>query len=147
MLQPLPGKCGSPCSAAYQETAGLNIAGGPGQVTDPLQAKHRVEDIKRNHGLTVIGIGGGCGDPGRHRTGFGDAFLEHLTFFVFAVIHQLIRILGFVELSFCGIDTELSEHAFHSEGAAFIRYDGYDPGTDLLVTHQGAENTYERHGR
>ena len=91
-------------------------------------------------------VGGGGGYPRRHGAGLVDAFLQNLPAFVLLVKHQLIGVLRRVELAHAGINAELAEHAFHAEGARFVRHDGYHEFTDFLVAHQRIQNAHERHG-
>ncbi len=58
VLQAFAVQRGAPGGATEQETTGLGIAGRPGQVADPLEAKHRIEDVDRQHRLVVVAVGG-----------------------------------------------------------------------------------------
>ncbi len=98
VLQAFTVERGAPGSAAQQEAAGLGIAGRPGQVADPLEAEHRVEDVDRQHRLVVVAVGGTCGDERGERTGFVQTFLEDLAVFLFAVVHHLVAVDRLVQL-------------------------------------------------
>ena len=74
----------------------------------------------------MVGIGRGSGDPRRHGAGLVDPLLQHLTLLVLAVIHQLIGIFGLIQLTERGVDPQLAEHAFHTEGPRFVWNDRYD---------------------
>ena len=117
MLKAFAGESGSSGSTANQESPGLLIARGPGKITHPLQAKHRIKNVKRNHGNAMIAVGGRGRNPLGHGAGFGDAFLQYLTLYIFAVIHQLICVFGKIQLSFRRVDAQLAEHTLHAEGA------------------------------
>jgi hypothetical protein len=49
VLQALPVERGTPCCAADQEAACPQVASRPGEITDPLEAEHRVVDVERDH--------------------------------------------------------------------------------------------------
>jgi len=80
--------------SADEESARARVAGLPRQIADPLEAEHGIEDVERQHGHAVRAVARRCGNPGRHRARFGDAFLEDLTVARFAVIEQLVAVLG-----------------------------------------------------
>ena len=86
MLKTFAGESGSSGSTANQESPGLLIARGPGKITHPLQAKHRIKNVKRKHGNAMIAVGGRCRNPRGHGTGFGDSLLQYLTLNIFAVL-------------------------------------------------------------
>ena len=132
---------------ADQEAAGTAVAGGPGQVADPLEAEHRVEDVEGDHRLAVIGVGGGGGDPRAHRAGLVDALLEDLAVLVLAVEHQVVGVLRLVQLADLTEDAELPEHALHAEGARLVRDDRHHAATNPFVAHERIQDTDKRHGR
>ena len=49
VLQTFAVERGAPGSATQQEAARLHVAGRPGQVTDALEAEHRVVHVERHH--------------------------------------------------------------------------------------------------
>ncbi len=59
--------------------------------------------------------------------------LQYLAGFIFAVVHQLIGVDWFVFLAEGGIDADLAEVAFHTEGACFVGDDRYDVGAECVV--------------
>src|SRR5574343_1742510 len=133
--------------AADQEAAGALVAGCPDEVQRALQAEHRVADVER-HGLHVMhGIRGGGGDPVAHRTGFVDAFLQHLAGLRLLVEHQLVMVFRHVVLAFLAPDTDRAEHAFHAEGARFVWHDGDDVLADDLVLQQHVHDADDGHCR
>src|SRR5690606_19629450 len=146
MLQAFAVERGTSGGTADQEAAGAAVASGPGQVTDPLQAEHRVEDVERQHRLVVGGVGGAGGDEGAHGPRLVDAFLEDLTFLVLFVEHHLVFIDWLVQLADRGVDAELTEHAFHTEGTGFVRNDRDDALAEFLVLDQLREDAHEGHG-
>ncbi len=147
MLQPLAGERRAPGRAADQEPARPHVARRPGQIADALEAKHRVEDVERNHTDVVVAVrGAGCHPRGK-RTGLTDALLQHLSLDVLAVIHQLIGVLWLVQLAYRGVDAELAEQSFHTEGARLIRHDRYHVLADFLVARERREDTHEGHRR
>ena len=117
VLQAFAHQRGATGGGTEQETAGARIGGGPGQVPDPLQAEHRIEDVERNRGQTVVAVCGAGSDPRTDRAGFVDAFLQDLAILGFLVVAQLARILRGVKLAQAGMDADLAEQAFHAEGA------------------------------
>ena len=131
--------------AAQQEPAGPAVAGRPRQVADPLEAEHRVEDVERDHRHAVVAVRRGRRDPGRERARLVDALLEDLALLVLAVEHQLLGVLGRVELADLGEDPELAEHALHAERARLVGHDRHDVAADALVAQQGREHPDERH--
>src|SRR5690606_10951851 len=94
---------------AQQEATGARIGGGPGEVADTLEAEHGVTGVEGDYRHAVVGVGRPGGDPRRHRTGFGDAFLQDLALLVLLVEHQLVGILRRIQLTDRGIDAQLAE--------------------------------------
>jgi hypothetical protein len=117
VLQTLAVERGAPGCAADEEAARPGVARGPCQVPDPLEPEHRVEDVERDHRLAVVGVGRGGGDPRGHRARLADARLEDLALPVLPVVHELLGVLGLVELAHLREDPELAEHPFHAERA------------------------------
>src|SRR3712207_5227935 len=81
-----------------------------------------------------------------YTTLFRSALLQELPALVLLVEHELVRVLGPVELADLAEDAELAEHALHAEGAALIRHDRHHPLADALVAQQGVEDADEGHG-
>ncbi len=146
MLQPLAVQGGPAGRCAQHEPAHLHISSRPDQVTDSLEAKHGVIDEKRNQVFPNRCVGISSSNKRRHGPRFGDAFFEDLAILGFVVIQKRRAVDRFIELTFGGVDANLAEQGVHAEGARFIRYDWYDPGSDLLITQQAAEKTNETHG-
>ncbi|VDM17782.1 unnamed protein product, partial [Wuchereria bancrofti] len=146
VLQAFTVEGGTAGGAADQETTGAAVASGPGQVADTLEAEHRVEDVERQHRLVVVGVRGTGGDEGAHGAGFVDAFLEDLTLLVLLVEHHLVFIDRLVQLADRGVDAELTEHAFHTEGTGLVRDDRDDALAEFLVLDQLREDAHEGHG-
>ncbi len=117
VLQTFAVERGAAGSAPEQEAARAGIACRPGEVADALETEHRIENVERNHRNAVRAVGGSGGDPRRHATSFADALLQNLPVFVFLVEHQLVGVLGCVELPHRGPDAQLPEHALHAESA------------------------------
>ena len=136
-----------PDGAAHQEAARAQVAGRPDEIADALEPEHRVEDEERDHLLAVRRVRRRGGHPRRDRAGFVDAFLQNLARLVFAVPHQLIGVLRPVELAERRVHADLAEHAFHAEGARFIRNDRHQARADDLVANQRAERARVRHRR
>ena len=133
VLQAFAVQGGAPRRAAEQESTRAHVARRPRQIADALKAEHGVENIKRHHHLAVVGVRRGRSNPRRHRAGFVDALLQHLPGFVFLVEHQLIGVLRRVKLAHARINAKLAEHAFHTEGARFIRHDRHHELADFFV--------------
>src|SRR5690554_5002684 len=146
VLQAFAVQCGTAGGAADQEATGLHVARGPGQVTHTLEAEHRVKHVERNQREVVGAVGSSSCHPGRHGTSFVNALLHDLAFLVFPVIHDLVAVLGHVLLPLGGVDTQLPEHAFHTEGAGFIGHNGHHAFANPLVFHQRGQDAHERHG-
>ncbi len=58
VLQAFAVQRGASGGATQQEAASLGIARRPGQIADPLEAEHRIEDVDRQHRLVVVAVGG-----------------------------------------------------------------------------------------
>ena len=147
MLQSLTGKRGAPGGASHQESASLAVAGGPDEIADPLESEHRVVDVKRHHAHAVICIRRGRGDPRTHAARLIDALFENLPLLVFAIKHELIRVLRRVELANRGINANLAKHPLHAEGSCLVGNDGYDVLADVFVLDQACHHSYQCHGR
>jgi hypothetical protein len=93
----------------------------------------------------VHAVGGAGGDPVGHGAGFVDAFLQHLAGLALLVEHELVMVFGDVLLALLVPDAVLAEHAFHAEGAGFVRHDGDDVLADLLVLQQGVHDAHDGH--
>ena len=146
VLQAFTVERGTAGGAADQEATGAAVASGPGQVADTLEAEHRVEDVERQHRLVVAGVRSTGSDEGAHGARFVDAFFEDLALLVFLVEHHLVFIDWLVELADGGVDAQLTEHAFHTEGTGFVRDDRDDARADFLVLDQLREDAHESHG-
>ena len=94
----------------------------------------------------MVGVGTARGNPRTDGAGFVDAFFENLALAVLAVVKQLVRILRRIQLPRRGIDTNLSEQAFHAEGARLIGNDGHHVRTERLVLQQHTQQPHEGHG-
>ena len=145
VLQALAVQGGPPGGAAEQEAAGPGVPGRPGEVADPLEPEHRVVDVERDHRAVRHRVRGGGGDPGRHGAGLVDALLQHLPGAGLLVEHQLLGVLGLVQLPDLGEDPELPEQALHAEGARLVGHDRHHPLADLLVPQQGGQDPDEGH--
>ena len=98
MLQTFAGERRAPGRPAEHEAARPRVAGGPDQIPDPLEPEHRVINEERNGVDAVGGVSGAGGDERRHRSGFGDAFLEDLAVRRFLVIQKRVHIDRLVDL-------------------------------------------------
>src|SRR5690554_1930647 len=146
VLQAFAVQGGTAGSTADQEAAGLHVARRPGQIANALEAEHGVEHVERNQREAVGTVRSRRGHPGGHGTRFVDAFLQDLAFLVLPVVHDLVTILRHVLLAFRRVDTQLTEHAFHTESTGFVRYNGHHALADALVFDQGAQNPDKGHG-
>src|SRR3712207_824031 len=81
-----------------------------------------------------------------YTTLFRSALLQELPALVLLVEHELVRVLGPVELADLREDAELAEHALHAEGAALVRHDRHHALADALVAHQLVQDAHEGHG-
>ena len=68
--------------------------------------------------------------------GLVDALLQHLALLVLAVEHELLGVLGRVELADLAEDPQLAEHALHAERARLVGHDRHDVAADALVAQQ-----------
>src|SRR5690554_1669251 len=146
VLQAFAVQGGTAGGTADQEAAGLHVARRPGQIANALEAEHGVEHVERNQREAVGTVRSRRGHPGGHGTRFVDAFLQDLAFLVLPVVHDLVTILRHVLLAFRRVDTQLTEHAFHTESTGFVGHDRYNALADALVFDQGAQNPDKGHG-
>ena len=117
VLEPLAVERGAPRRRADQEAARARVAGRVGQIADPLQPEHRVEDEEGDRRHLERRKRGAGGDEGGHRARFGDPLFEDLAVARLLVEEQPIGVDGFVELPAGGVDAELAEHPLHPERA------------------------------
>ena len=123
----------------------MHIAGSPCQVANTLETEHRVVNVERNHREVAVGIAGRCSNPVSHRAWLVNTFLQDLTVNRLFIEHQLVFVLRGVLLAFRIPNTVLAEHAFHTEGTAFVRNDRYDTFADFFVFQQSRQNADESH--
>src|SRR6267143_1199198 len=131
---------------ADQEPARAHVPSGPGEVADALEAEHRIEEVDGDHLRAIGAVRGPGGDPRAERSGLVDPLLQDLPVLGLLVEHQLVGILGPVELADVRVDAVLAEHALHSERAGFVRDDGNYARADALVPQHRSEDADERHG-
>ena len=120
VLQAFSTQRGPARSGAQQKAAGTLVGSRPDLVADALKAKHRVINIKRQHGQPVHAVAGGGGCPARHGAGLGNAFFEDLPVQRFAVTEHRANVFRCVTLADAGVDTNLLEQVGHAKGAGFI---------------------------
>src|ERR1700722_679076 len=99
MLKPFAAERCSSGRRADEEAARSLVARGPDQVADPLEPKHRIENIKGKHCDVMETVGGGGGTPGRDRASLSDALFQQLSVARFAIIEHRARVFGFVQLT------------------------------------------------
>src|SRR5271169_5359400 len=146
MLQAFAGQRRSSRRASDEEPTATHVGGGPDQVADPLQSKHRVINKEWNRVDAVIGIRGTGGDERAHRSRLGDAFFQNLSVLRLFVIKERIHIDGLVELANVRIDADLAEERLHAEGARFVGNHGHDKFPNLGIAQQLREHAHEDHG-
>src|SRR5206468_12203332 len=88
VLQPFAVERRAAGGGAEQESLGFHVGGQPHLVTYALEAEHRVVNEEGDHVGRVAGIGRARGDERRHRTGFGDAFLQDLAVLRLVIVKQ-----------------------------------------------------------
>ena len=128
-----------------QEASGATVARCPREVADPLEAEHGVEDVERDHRDAVVRVCRGGRDPGREGAGLVDPLLQDLAVLVLPVEHEVVRVLGLVELADLREDSELAEHPLHPERPELVGDDRHNPGAERLVANEGVEDPDERH--
>ena len=146
MLQTLTGERGAPCGCADHEAAYHLVSSSPEGVAGALEPKHRVEDVDRDHRLTVgvegrTNSGERCGCARLVNTHVKDLTLRRLCVGEHElVIHRhIVLAVGVVQLSG-------GEERVHTEGACLVRGDGYDAVAEAFHTHQVLHQAHERHG-
>src|SRR5699024_11358595 len=91
MLQAFTGEGGAACGCTDDKTTSHLVSCCPEGIAGALETEHRVEDVQRNHRLTVGGIGRRCSGEGSDRTSFGNALMHDLTISCLAVAeHQVM---------------------------------------------------------
>ena len=131
----------------HQEAAGAGIGGQPREVTDALEAEHRIEGVEGHHRHAGVCVAGAGGDPRRHRTGLGDALLEQLAIERLGVGQQQVVVDRFVQLAARRVDLELAKQRIHPEGAGLIGHDRHDTIAELLIAQKVPKQRGERHCR
>src|SRR5229473_7272240 len=126
MLQAFAGKCGPAGGTAEEETARSHVRSGPDEISDSLEAEHRVVNEEWNGVDAVGGVRGTRGDERGHGAGFGNSLFEDLAVFGFLVVHQSVDVDGLVFLTNAGINSRGSKERFHAEGARLVWNDGND---------------------
>ncbi len=146
VLQPFTGKGGTTRRSTDQKPPGAAVAGLPDLITDPLEAEHRIEGVKR-YGLdTVVGIGGSCSDKTRHRPRFTQTFFKNCTGLLFVIVEQAALINRIVKLPGMAVDSSLAKQGFHAKGARLVGDDRHDQLADFRITHQFGQKMYISHG-
>src|SRR6266699_1268377 len=92
VLQAFAGQGRSSCRPAKQKTARAHVGRSPYQVTDALEAEHRVINEKRDRVDPVIRVCGSSGDKRADRSRLGDSFLKDLSFLRLFVIEECVHI-------------------------------------------------------
>ena len=145
VLQALAAEGRPPRRRAEEKPPRLQVARRPREVPDPLEPEHRVEDVERDRGQAVVRVRGGGGDPRGERARLADPLLQDLPLDVLPVVHELVGVLGLVELALGRVDPELPEEPLHTERARLVRHDGHDPRPDRLVAEEGGQQPHEGH--
>ena len=99
MLEALARQRGPPGRPAEEEPARARIAGCPDEIPDPLEPEHRIEDEEGDRVHAVRRVRRTGRDERRHRSGFGDAFLENLAVRRFLVIKERVHVDRLVQLA------------------------------------------------
>src|SRR5690606_2714539 len=120
---------------------------GPDQVTDALEAEHRVVEEERDGVDAVVGVGGAGCDERRHRTGLCDALFQDLAVDRLLVEQEVGAVNRLVELPHAGVDAHLAEQRLHAEGTGFVGDDGNEQLAPRLVAQQLAQDVDDDHGR
>ena len=81
-----------------QKSFAHHVATGPDHVSYPLKTEHGIEDIKRNHRQSVIGISRSRRQERSHGTCFANAFLQNPSVRSLFVRRERSRIDGLIGL-------------------------------------------------
>ena len=146
VLQAFAHERGAPGRAAGQDAATAHVAQGPGEVTDPLEAEHGIEEVDGHHRLAPGGVGRGERDEAGQRAGLGDALLEHLARGALGVVQGQIGVDRDVVLPVGRVDLGLGDQRLEPERAGLVRDDGRHQRADGGVAHEVAQQAGEHHG-
>ncbi|ELU61148.1 hypothetical protein PCS70012_02317 [Streptococcus pneumoniae PCS70012] len=147
MLQALTGQGGTPGGGADHEPAGHLIGCCPELIPGALEPEHGVEDVHRDHGFTVGGVGGARGGERSGSPGLVDPRVQDHTLGGFLVREHQFAVHGEVVLPVGVIDLRGREEGVHPKRPGLVRDDGYDAVPEVLLPHQVFEDPHERHGR
>ena len=146
VLEPLAVQGGAAGGAAGQDAPAPDVAEGPDQVADPLEAEHRVEEVDRQHGLAPGGVGGGQGGERGHRPGLGDALLEELARGALGVAEGQVGVDRRVALALGGVDLGLGDDRLEPEGAGLVGDDRGHQRAEGRVADEVPQQPGEGHG-
>ena len=145
VLEALTGQRRPAGRRAHQETPTARIREGPHLVAGPLEPEHRIEDVERDHGQAMAGIGRPCCLERGHGAGLRDALLQDLSVGRLPIGQHKVGVHGLVALAVGGVDADLLEQRVQAEGARLIGDDGHDPSPEFLVPDQVAQDPREDH--
>ncbi len=146
MLESLAIECGPPGRASKQKAPTANVAECPQQITHPLEAEHRIEEVAGDEGLTPCGVGSGRGGERGGGPRLGDALFEDLSRLALGVVEGQVGVDRCVVLTVWGVDLHIADQRFETEGSGLIGHDRHHSLSDGRITDQIAEETGKRHG-
>ena len=86
--------------------------------------------------MPIGGIGSAGGHKGRHRTGFGNAFLQDLSVLAFVIVEQGLLIHRLIKLALWRINADFAKERIESKRAGFIGNNRHDLAANGLVSCQ-----------
>ena len=137
------------CSARccpQQKASGALISSRPNGVTYALKTKHRVVNVKREHGKTVHAVTCGSGSPACKRACFANALFQNLAVECFAVTQYRTNIFWRVVLAHAAVNTDLFKQVGHPKSARLVSHDRNQAPTQHRVFQQIAQHAHKCHG-
>ena len=137
------------CSARccpQQKASGALISSRPNSIAYALKTKHRVIDIKRQHGKTVHAVTGSSSSPTCKRARFADTLFQNLAVECFPITQHRTNIFWRVVLAHAAVNTHLFKQVGHSKSARLVSHDRNQAPTQHRVFQQIAQHAHKRHG-
>ena len=146
MLETFTVQGGATRRTPQQKAPGHHVGGRPNHVAHALEAKHRVEDIKRNHGDCEGGVSGPGGDKRGNRASLTDTLLQNLPVNGLPIGVQCLCVHGRISLTIGGVNTRHLEQCVHAKGTRLIRHNRYNKLAYLRVFQEFGQQPHHGGG-